>query len=245
MPKQHTNLAVNVQHVYKSFYSGSSELAVLKDISCSIYTNELLMIVGPSGCGKTTLLSIIAGTLSFDRGDVIVFGNDLRQLSDKETTEFRKKNIGFIFQQFHLIPTLSCLENVMIPLLLNGISMKEAEEKSAEILERVGLKGRENNFPYLLSGGQQQRVAIARALIHQPSLIICDEPTASLDAETGATILTLLKALTEQENKTVVVVTHDSRIFKYADRIVEMNDGKIEKHIEDPKEIQLSETIRP
>lgn len=225
MPERY---AVCASRIYKSFQSGNAEIIALREVDFSALVGELLMIVGPSGCGKTTLLSIIAGTLHLDRGEVEVLGNPLHAMSQKEITEFRKKNIGFIFQQYHLIRTLNCLENVMVPLLLNHVKKEAAEELAGNILNQVGLKGREYEYPKVLSGGQQQRVAIARALVHSPNLIICDEPTAALDAETGATVLELLHHMVKSLGKTVIIVTHDNRILKYADRVVKMEDGTVQ-----------------
>lgn len=222
-----TSPVVEVRKVYKQFRQGNDCIDALKDISLQVHTGELLMIVGPSGCGKTTLLSVIAGTLFFDKGEIYLFGQPLHQLSQKEVTRFRRQNIGFIFQQYHLIRTLNCQENVTIPLLLNGVNATEAQERAALALEKVGLKGREKDYPRKLSGGQQQRVAIARALVHEPRLIICDEPTAALDADSGQRVMNLMKEITNQSDRCMLVVTHDNRIFKYADRMIEMNDGQI------------------
>lgn len=219
--------AVEVRGVHKQFRQGGDCVDALKDISLQAYLGELLMIIGPSGCGKTTLLSVIAGTLFSDRGEINLFGQPLHRLNENEITRFRRKHIGFIFQQYHLIPTLNCLENVMVPLLLNTISPGEAEDKAAEALEKVGLKGREKTDPRKLSGGQQQRVAIARALVHEPRLVICDEPTAALDADTGIRVMDLMKEIARMPDRCMIVVTHDNRIFKYADRMVEMDDGKV------------------
>jgi len=174
--------------------------------------------VGPSGCGKTTLLSVICGTLSIDSGSIGVFGHDLGAMSDAEVTLFRSRNVGFIFQQFNLIPTLTVVENVSIPLILQGWNYRKAEEKAAAVLEDVGLGARLRSFPKQLSGGQQQRVAISRALVHEPKLIICDEPT-----------LELLKRSACAPDRCVIVVTHDSRIFSFADWISEMEDGRVVK----------------
>lgn len=218
---------VEVRNVSKRFQQGGDCIDALKNISLKVGNRELVMIVGPSGCGKTTLLSVIAGTLFFDRGEIDLFGNSLHRLSQKEITTFRRQHIGFIFQQFHLIPTLNCMENVMVPLLLNGVCKKEAEEKACFSLEQVGLNGREKENPKKLSGGQQQRVAIARALVHEPKLIICDEPTSSLDLDTGLRVMELLKEKGAKENKCLLLVTHDNRIFKYADRVIKMDDGQI------------------
>lgn len=217
--------AIQVKGLSKRFRQGKNAIDALKNISLEVQNGELLMIVGPSGCGKTTLLSAIAGTLFFDEGEIHVFDQALHHLDQKKMTRFRRQQIGFIFQQYHLIPTLNCLENTMIPLLLNKVSNSIAEKEALCALEKVGLKGRERDFPKTLSGGQQQRVAIARAIVHQPRLIICDEPTAALDGENGQKVMDLIKGMVTGTNHCVLVVTHDSRIFKYADRMIEMNDG--------------------
>lgn len=227
MDKLKAEKALCVKGVIKTFGEKPNEVHALKGVDLMAHSGELLMIVGPSGCGKTTLLSITAGTLKANEGEVDLFSTSLNKLSQKETTEFRKNNIGFIFQQYHLIPTLNCLENISVPLLLNGASKKRAEEQSAAMLERVGLKGREKDSPKNLSGGQQQRIAIARALVHEPRLLICDEPTAALDAETGAKVIELVIQVARTPGRCVLLVTHDSRIFKYADRIAKMDDGRI------------------
>jgi putative ABC transport system ATP-binding protein len=227
-----TNLngyAVHVRNVTKTFGTGEARTQALKGVNFDAREGELLLIVGPSGCGKTTLLSTIAGTLEFDEGEIDVFDSALHNLRKGEITEFRKKNIGFIFQQFNLVPTLDCVENVSVPLLINGMRRGEAEAKSADLLDQVGLKGRERNLPPMLSGGQQQRVAIARALIHNPRLVICDEPTSALDRETGAKIMETLRTIARAPGRCVIVVTHDNRVFKYADRITEMEDGKVSR----------------
>lgn len=219
--------AINVKGVYKQFRQGGDCIDALKNVSLQAYPGELLMIVGPSGCGKTTLLSVIAGTLFFDKGEIDLFGLPLHQLSQNETTKFRRQHIGFIFQQYHLIRTLTCLENVSIPLLLNKVNPSEAQKRAILALEKVGLKGREKEYPRKLSGGQQQRVAIARSLVHEPRLIICDEPTAALDADTGQRVMDLMREIASMPDRCILVVTHDNRIFKYADHMVEMNDGQV------------------
>ncbi len=219
--------SVQVRKVTKTFQSGKDVIYALRDVNFDARYGELLMIVGPSGCGKTTLLSVIAGTLKFNSGEIEVIGNSIGDMDQNQLTEFRKKNIGFIFQQFHLISTLSCLENISIPLVLNGLSRKDAEARAAEVLKQVGMEGRENDSPKSLSGGQQQRIAIARALVHNPSLLICDEPTSALDAENGEKIMELLVQVAEKKDRTVIIVTHDSRIFKYASRVAKMNDGQV------------------
>lgn len=223
-----TKLAVHVRHVTKTFHTGAEEVHALREVNIDARLGELLMIVGPSGCGKTTLLSVIAGTLNFDSGEIDVLNQSLGNMTQDQLCTFRRENIGFIFQQYHLIPTLTVAENVSIPLLLNGVNRHTAIEQAAELLAKLGLKGRGNEKPRNLSGGQQQRVAIARALIHNPKLVICDEPTAALDEETGGIILDILTKVAHQPDSAVIVVTHDNRIFKFADRIAKMNDGRVE-----------------
>jgi putative ABC transport system ATP-binding protein len=223
--------AVLVEHVTKIFPNGDTPTYALRDASFLAKTGELTMIVGPSGCGKTTLLSVICGTLSVDSGEISVFGQRLGEMSDQEITRFRCLNVGFIFQQFNLIPTLTLVENACIPLILQGWKFKDAEAKAATLLETLGLGSRLRSFPKQLSGGQQQRVAIARALVHDPRLIICDEPTASLDAATGHRAMELLKESACNADRSVIVVTHDSRIFSFADSISEMEDGCVIKSV--------------
>ncbi|MDB6017948.1 MAG: transporter related-protein [Pedosphaera sp.] len=222
-------LAVHVREVSKTFGAGETRIQALKGVDFDARKGEMLMVVGPSGCGKTTLLSVIAGTLQFDGGEIDVFGTPLHGLKQREITEFRKRTVGFIFQQFNLIPTISLLENVSVPLLINGVRRSVAEKKSRDLLEQLGLGGRENDLPLLLSGGQQQRVAIARALVHDPKLVICDEPTSALDKDTGAKIMESLRAVARHPERCVIVVTHDNRVFKYADRMTEMEDGRVHK----------------
>jgi putative ABC transport system ATP-binding protein len=219
--------AIRCRGLRKSYRSGETEVPVLHGVDLEARPGELMMIVGPSGCGKTTLLSLICGILNPDAGEVEVFGTRLDSLSDRELAAFRSSRIGFIFQQFNLIPTLRACENVAVPLVIAGVPFPAAVRSGVEMLEQLGLGGRTTQFPSQLSGGQQQRVAIARALVHQPSLLICDEPTASLDAASGLITMTLLRQSCRVPGRCVVVVTHDSRIFGFADRIVSMDDGRI------------------
>ena len=218
---------IALQNICKVFNQGGEELHVLKDVNFQAFSGELVMIVGPSGSGKTTLLSALAGTLTIDSGSIRLFDFELTAKSAKEIINFRRDHIGFIFQQFHLIPSLTCGENVAIPLLLKGLSHAAALKEARKSLEEVGLESKFEISPKNLSGGQQQRVAIARALIHKPSLIICDEPTAALDSESGIKIMDLIKEHVKMPGRIVIIVTHDNRIFKYADRIEKMNDGKL------------------
>lgn len=220
-------ICVEVKSVSKKFASGGELIHALRAVDFTACEGELVMIVGPSGSGKTTLLSALAGTIAIDEGSIEVLGFTLHKKDPEKICSFRKKNIGFIFQQFHLIKTLTCAENVSIPLRLLGTKPAESMEKAIEMLEAVGLKGKAHSYPKNLSGGQQQRVAIARALIHHPGLIICDEPTSALDAETGIKVMDIIVGHARDKNRCIVLVTHDARILKYADRIVRMDDGKI------------------
>ncbi|GDY12453.1 ABC transporter ATP-binding protein [Planctomycetota bacterium] len=203
------------------------EVTALSGIDLQVHEGELLMLVGPSGCGKTTLISILAGILDRDAGACSVLGTDPQALSDNERIAFRRENIGFIFQAFNLLPQLTAVQNVSIPLLLAGAGRRAAEAKAAQVLTAVGLVGRVGARPTELSGGQQQRVAIARALVHEPRLLVCDEPTSSLDHDTGQTVMGLLRDLARHPGRALVVVTHDARIFPFADRIVRMDDGRV------------------
>jgi putative ABC transport system ATP-binding protein len=219
--------AVVCRDVVKTYGKGEMAVRALKGVSLEATFGELLMIVGPSGCGKTTLLSVMCGTLRVDSGTIDLFGKTISSMPDRELTAFRARNVGFIFQQFNLVPTLTARENVSIPRLLTGTPYARAQEDAGAMLAQVGLGGREESFPSQMSGGQQQRVAISRAMVHQPRLVICDEPTASLDAAAGQRAMELLRESARHPDRCVIVVTHDSRIFHYADRIVEMDDGLV------------------
>ncbi len=227
MPDQLESKELKITAVTKNFSQGGEVTHALRSVDFQARLGELVMIVGPSGSGKTTLLSVIAGTLSADMGTIDLFGFTLSGAKSSAITSFRKRNIGFIFQQFHLIPTLTCAENISIPLILNGVAPEEIKPRIKEVLSEVGIEEKYNAFPKQLSGGQQQRVAIARALVHHPHLIICDEPTSALDAETGSNIMEIIRHLAIAKDRCVIVVTHDARIFKYADRTVNMDDGRI------------------
>jgi putative ABC transport system ATP-binding protein len=226
-PPSSNGYAVHVRGIVKSFGDGESKLTVLKGIDFNARDGEIMMLVGPSGCGKTTLLSVIAGTLRSDAGSVDVFGSVISTMPNAAVTRFRARNIGFIFQSFNLIPTLNVAENVSVPLIIQGMATAKAEKKARDVLASVGLGDRWRNRPSQLSGGQQQRVAIARALVHEPRLIICDEPTAALDAGNGHMVMELFHDVARVPGRCVIIVTHDNRIFSYADRIAQMDDGRI------------------
>jgi len=220
---------VDCKQIVKSFGKGEFEVQVLKKVDLQIMEKEFLMLVGPSGCGKTTLISIIAGILPFDSGSCVVDGNDYSQMRHKQMLQFRAKNIGFVFQSYNLIPTLTIAENTAIPLIIGGMDRKLAVEKAGDILDVVGIGDKGYLHLNNLSGGQQQRVAIARSLVHNPKILICDEPTSALDFVTGTKIIELMRNINKQLGTTFVVVTHDNRILKHADRIVHLDDGVIEK----------------
>jgi putative ABC transport system ATP-binding protein len=222
------NAAVVTRNIVKDFATGDSTTRVLHGIDLELRAGELAMLVGPSGCGKTTLLSVITGILSATAGEVSVYGTDVTRLPDRDKVAFRRAYLGFIFQQYNLLPALTAAENAALPLVAAGVRMGEAVERAAEVLERIGMGPHRDKTPVHLSGGQQQRVAIARALVHGPRLIVCDEPTAALDAHTGQTVMEILSEIALDPERAVLVVTHDNRIFPFADRIVHMSDGRIE-----------------
>jgi putative ABC transport system ATP-binding protein len=233
-----TSPAVLVRGVSKTFGKGSAAVPALRGVDMEIEPGKLVMLVGPSGCGKTTLVSVISGVLDADEGEVEVYGVRWKDLTPEQRTVRRGEMVGFVFQQFNLIPTLTTQENVSIPLLIRGRPRKEANDRAAAALVSVGLGARLADLPAQLSGGMQQRVAIARALVSEPRLLVCDEPTANLDARTGQHIMDLVKQASSTRDaqgreRTVIVVTHDARIFHYADEIKEMEDGRVKKEISD------------
>lgn len=237
MENHNKEVSVHLSGVDKSFHAGDQIIQALKKVDFTCYAGEIFFVVGPSGCGKTTLLSLLCGTLSADAGKVVALGQELTAISTAEVTDFRAKNVGFIFQQFNLIPSLTAAENVAIPLRINNVPLTVALEEAKTLLEQVGLSDKFNERPSNLSGGQQQRVAIARALIHKPSIIVCDEPTSALDSVSGEHVMELLKNTITDGKRTVIIVTHDPRIYHYADRMAEMEDGRILRVIDSREEI--------
>jgi putative ABC transport system ATP-binding protein len=223
------NTALSCQALTKTFGKGENAVHALRGVDLQVESGELMMLVGPSGCGKTTLISILAGILTPTSGQYQVLGQDLQKMSSRKRLDFRAKNIGFIFQQFNLLPSLTLAENVAIPCIINGMGRGKAIKIAKELLGELGLRGRENSLPSLLSGGQQQRVAIARALVHEPKILVCDEPTSALDHSTGQQIMQLLLDINRRIGTTMLIVSHDNRIFRYADRIAFMDDGHIDK----------------
>ena len=221
------SFAVRCRDVVKSFESEAGLQRVLHGVDLDVPWGEMTMLVGPSGCGKTTLLSIVAGILSFDSGGVEVDGQDIAKMSDALRVAFRRRTLGFIFQQYNLLPALTAAENAAIPLVAGGMELSHAAKAALPLLERLGMGEHAAKLPRQLSGGQQQRVAIARALVHEPKLVVCDEPTAALDATGGRTVMEMLRAASVRADRATLVVTHDHRIFDFADRIVRMEDGRI------------------
>jgi len=213
----------------KAFGDGESRVWALRGVDMKVSGGEMTLLVGPSGCGKTTLISIIAGLLDPSDGAVSVLGEDLRRLRGSRLVGFRGDNIGFVFQQYNLLPALTAAENAAVPLIIQGRRRGDAVARARRVLQSAGLGHRADALPSQLSGGQQQRVAIARALVHQPKLLVCDEPTAALDAQSGHTVMKLLREVAVQPGRAVIVVTHDSRVFEFGDRIVFMGDGRVER----------------
>lgn len=231
-------IAVKCRGLIKSYGHDENKIMALRGIDLEVKSGEMMMLAGPSGCGKTTLISVIAGILDQDRGECEVYGYSLNQMSQADKIAFRAKNIGFVFQAFNLFPTLMAAENVAIPLIIGGMDHQMATEQGAELLVQMGLGDRVKAYPQDLSGGQQQRIAIARALIHNPELIVCDEPTSALDGETGHKIMELIKRIALDKSRALIVVTHDARIFQFADRIAKMEDGHIIKIVNSYKEFE-------
>ncbi|MFM7520823.1 MAG: ABC transporter ATP-binding protein [Planctomycetota bacterium] len=219
--------AVVCAGVTKFFGSGDTRVQVLRGIDVEVAPGEITLLVGPSGCGKTTLISIVAGLLEPTGGDVRIFDRRLGDLRGDALVAFRARMIGFVFQQYNLLPALTAAENASLPLVVQGRRRSDAIREAREMLAAVGLGGKADAHPGELSGGQQQRVAIARALVHRPRLLVCDEPTAALDAESGRTVMELLRRVSLDADRAVIVVTHDNRVYRYGDRIIEMDDGRV------------------
>ena len=230
--------ALETQNIQKIYTSGNLSVTAVDHVSIGVHPGEFVALVGPSGSGKTSLLAILAGLLAPSSGSVLIDGHDMVQLSDKARTQFRKEKIGFTFQSNNLIPYLTAVENVELMLRLNGKNGKAGRKRAQELLERLGLGDRLNNLPGQLSGGQQQRVAIARALVHQPSVVLADEPTASLDTERANQVVSTFAQLIHEQNRAGIMVTHDLRMCRYVDKIVQMMDGQISRIIIDRREIE-------
>jgi putative ABC transport system ATP-binding protein len=219
--------AISVRNIARDFQAGQQLIRVLHGIDLDVRPGELTYLVGESGSGKTTLISIMCGILFPTEGTVEVFGTDIYALSDRALVDFRLRNIGFIFQQYNLIPTIDAASNAAVPLIAQGMDRLAARERAREIMDALNIADQADKLPSQLSGGQQQRVAIARALVHRPRLVVCDEPTAALDARSGRRVMDLLREVAVAEDRSVIIVTHDNRIFDLADRILVLEDGRI------------------
>ena len=224
-----------IRGLHKAYVMGDETVHALDGVDLNFDRGEYIAILGPSGSGKSTLMHILGFMDTPTKGSILFEGEEVSNLSPDRRAWYRSNRVGFVFQSFNLIPTLTVAENVMVPLLIQGRPYDEAHARAHAIIEKVGLKGREDGRPNALSGGQQQRVAIARALVHEPPLLICDEPTSALDKDTGAQIMQMVRDLSRSPERCVVVVTHDHRIFRFADRIAEMEDGRISRVVDDPK----------
>ena len=219
--------AIRARGITRDFEAGQTTIRVLHGIDADIRSGELTYVVGESGSGKTTLISIMCGILWPTDGEVAVFGTDIYALSDTELVNFRLRNIGFIFQQYNLIPSIDAAANAAVPLIAQGMGIADARERAGDLLEKLNIGDQAVKLPNQLSGGQQQRVAIARALVHEPRLVVCDEPTAALDARSGRRVMDLLRDVAVAKDRACIIVTHDNRIFDLADRIIVLEDGRV------------------
>jgi len=231
------SIALEVKDLVKTFALDGTTINAVDDVSFQVRLGEFVALVGPSGSGKTTMLSILAALLSPTSGQVLIDGQDLSQMNEKRRVKLRREKIGFTFQSNNLIPFLTAQENVEYMLRLNGQANKAGRMRSAEILARLGLSDRLHNLPAQLSGGQQQRVAIARALIHNPAVVLADEPTASLDTERAFQVVETFAKLVHENNRAGIIVTHDLRMCQHVDRILQMQDGKLVRVYETKEEI--------
>ncbi|OGO23022.1 MAG: ABC transporter ATP-binding protein [Chloroflexi bacterium RBG_16_51_16] len=230
-------IALEVKNIQKTFSVDGGKIDAVADVSFQVRAGEFVALVGPSGSGKTTLLSILAALLTASSGEVLVDGQDLARMKERQRVELRRKKIGFTFQTNNLIPYLTALENVEFMLRLNGLDGREGRKRSKDLLKRLGLGDRLNNLPGQMSGGQQQRVAIARALIHNPAVVLADEPTASLDTQHAFQVVEAFAKLVHEDGHAGVMVTHDLRMCRYVDRVLQMLDGKLVREYKNRKDI--------
>jgi len=227
-------IVVRLENLEKSYRLGRTMVEALRGVSLTLHEGEFMVVMGPSGSGKTTLLNIIGTLDKPTSGQALIDGEDIARMSDKQLTKLRRFKIGFVFQFHNLIPVLSALENVQLPLLTAGLGHKKSEDRASELLDRVGLRDRVDHLPDELSGGEQQRVAIARALANRPRIVLADEPTGDLDTKTGSDVVQIMYALAKQERTAVIVVTHDPIIAERADVLLEMRDGRIVETMREP-----------
>ena len=232
-----SDFALSAESVTKIYGDGETVVRAVDEVSFDIVPGQFVALVGPSGSGKTSMLAIIAGLLSPTSGEVSIAGQRLSEMSERKRTRFRGREIGFAFQSNNLVPYLNAQENVELMLRLNGSYNGQSRQRARDLLERLGLGDRLRNYPAQLSGGQQQRVAIGRALIHEPSIVLADEPTASLDTERANQVVETFAQLIHEQQRTGIMVTHDLRMCKYVDRVIQMVDGRVRQVIEDAEEI--------
>lgn len=223
---------LSMQNICKSYFIGEDELEVLHNVNLSIDSGEFLSILGPSGSGKSTMMNIIGCLDVPSSGRYLLSGNDINELDEYELAKVRNREIGFIFQSFHLLPRLTALQNVELPLIYSGVSYSQRQTRAKDILEQVGLKEKSRNLPNQLSGGQQQRVAIARALVTEPTILLADEPTGALDQKTGTQVMQLFDEL-HRNGRTIIMITHDNHIAAYAHRVVRILDGHLTENREE------------
>jgi len=235
--------AIFCEGIAKTYGEGEAAVKALRGIDFTANFGEIVALVGPSGCGKTTLISIFAAILSRSSGALQLAGVDPDVMTNQDRTLFRREKVGFIFQQFNLVPQISVVENVAIPLFLRGENRSEALDRAEKLLTEVGLHNRAHSRPSKLSGGQQQRVAIARSLIHEPSILVCDEPTSALDGATGQRVMELIREQGRRPDRIVVLVTHDERIYHFADRIAHMDDGLITRIVSSDVELAALQAV--
>ena len=230
-------IALRAENVTKIYGSDADSVTAVDDVSFDVLEGEFIALVGPSGSGKTSMLAMLAGLLMPTHGKVLIEGHEMSRMGDRQRTKFRRQAIGFTFQSNNLVPYLTAQDNVELMLRLNGKHSKASVQRSVELLERLGLSNRLDHFPSELSGGQQQRVAIARALIHEPAVVLADEPTASLDSTLAHQVVGTFANLIHEQNRAGIMVTHDMRMTKYVDKVILMKDGKISRIIEDRTEL--------
>lgn len=222
-------ITIECKGIKKFYQENKITTAALNGVDVKIYDKQLTLLVGPSGSGKTTLMSIFQTIVTPDEGDLFILGHDVNQMSELEKAVFRNRNIGVVFQNLYLIPSLTVLENVTLPMIIKGEDEDIAKDKAVDLLKKLNIEGKVNSAPTQLSRGQQQRVAIARALINDPKIIMCDEPTSALDHEQGFAFMAILRELVAADDRTVLVITHDHRIFHFADQMIKLSDGLIEE----------------
>ena len=226
-PREERTPIIVAEQIHKTFRNGEIEVHALRGVDLTIETGEMVAIMGPSGCGKTTLLNTLSGLDSFDDGEVTIEGTPLADMNDRKRTEYRARRMGFVFQSFNLLPVISAVENVEMPLLVSGVRPAQARKQALESLDSVGLSDRASHRPMQLSGGQIQRVTIARALVNNPALVWADEPTGNLDVGSSTEVLGLMQRLNRERGQTFVIVTHDPQVAELCERIVRMKDGEI------------------